>query len=146
MDFLQPASLREALEMKAAHPDAVPIQGGTDVMVEINLDHRRPAALLDLNRVSELNEWGREDGLVRVGAGVTYTRILAEMPMLPGLAMASRTVGSPQIRNRARSAATWAPPHRPVTPTPRCWPATPSWRPSRCGAPGTSRSASSTPG
>jgi len=100
MEFLQPASLREALEMKAAHPEAVPIQGGTDVMVEINLDHRRPGALLDLNRVRELDEWGIDDGLVRVGAGVTYTRILAEMPMLPGLAMASRTVGSPQIRNR----------------------------------------------
>jgi len=100
MEFLQPASLREALEMKAAHPEAVPIQGGTDVMVEINLDHRRPAALLDLNRVRELNEWGTDEGLLRVGAGVTYTRILAEMPMLPGLAMASRTVGSPQIRNR----------------------------------------------
>jgi len=100
MEFLQPASLREALEMKAAHPEAVPIQGGTDVMVEINLDHRRPGALLDLNRVRELDGWGTDDGLVRVGAGVTYTRILAEMPMLPGLAMASRTVGSPQIRNR----------------------------------------------
>jgi len=100
MEFLQPASLREALEMKAAHPEAVPIQGGTDVMVEINLDHRRPGALLDLNRVRELDGWGIDDGLVRVGAGVTYTRILAEMPMLPGLAMASRTVGSPQIRNR----------------------------------------------
>jgi len=100
MEFMQPASLREALEMKAAHPEAVPIQGGTDVMVEINLDHRRPGALLDLNRVRELDGWGTDDGLVRVGAGVTYTRILAEMPMLPGLAMASRTVGSPQIRNR----------------------------------------------
>jgi CO/xanthine dehydrogenase FAD-binding subunit len=100
MDFLQPASLAEALEMKAAHPEAMPIQGGTDVMVEINLDHHRPGALLDLNRVRELTEWGTEDGLVRVGAGVTYTRILDELPMLPGLAMASRTVGSPQIRNR----------------------------------------------
>jgi CO/xanthine dehydrogenase FAD-binding subunit len=100
MEFLQPSSLREALEMKAAHPEAVPIQGGTDVMVEINLDHRRPATLLDLNRIRELDEWATEDGAVRVGAGVTYTRILAELPMLPGLAMASRTVGSPQIRNR----------------------------------------------
>lgn len=100
MDFLQPATLKEALEMKAANPEALPIQGGTDVMVEINLDHHRPKALLDLNRVRELSEWATEDGLVRVGAGVTYTRILQELPMLPGLAMASRTVGSPQIRNR----------------------------------------------
>jgi len=100
MHFFQPASLQEALQMKAAHPEVTPIAGGTDVMVEINLDHRRPDSLMDLTRVSELTEWGREDGRLRVGAGVTYTRILQELPMLPGLALASRTVGSPQIRNR----------------------------------------------
>ena len=87
--------------MKAAHPEATPIAGGTDVMVEINLDHNRPAAILDLTRVSELSEWGPIDGTLRVGAGVTYTRLIDELgDRLPGLAMASRTVGSPQIRNR----------------------------------------------
>jgi CO/xanthine dehydrogenase FAD-binding subunit len=100
MELLQPTAWAEALQMKAAHPEAMPVAGGTDVMVEINLDRHRPDALIDLTRVSELSEWGIEDGLVRVGAGVTYTRILQELPMLPGLAMASRTVGSPQIRNR----------------------------------------------
>jgi len=87
--------------MKAANPDAMPIAGGTDVMVEINLDHHRPAAILDLTRVRELTEWNADDGTLRVGAGVTYTRLIAELgDRLPGLAMASRTVGSPQIRNR----------------------------------------------
>jgi CO/xanthine dehydrogenase FAD-binding subunit len=51
--------------------------------------------------VAELSEWGEDDGQIRLGAGVTYTRIIAELgDRLPGLAMASRTVGSPQIRNR----------------------------------------------
>jgi CO/xanthine dehydrogenase FAD-binding subunit len=101
MDFHQPATWSEALEIKAAHPEAMPIAGGTDVMVEINLDHHRPAAILDLTRISELREWGTEDGLLRVGAGVTYTRLIDELgDRLPGLAIASRTVGSPQIRNR----------------------------------------------
>ncbi len=101
MEFLQPASWSEALAMKAEHPDAVPIAGGTDVMVEINLDHRRPETVIDLTRVSELTEWATEDGLVRVGAGVTYTRLIDELgDRMPGLAIASRTVGSPQIRNR----------------------------------------------
>ena len=87
--------------MKAAHPYAVPIAGGTDVMVEVNLDHKRPAAILDLTRSRELTEWGTDDGLLRIGAGVTYTRLIDELgDRLPGLAMASRTVGSPQIRNR----------------------------------------------
>ena len=101
MEFLQPGSLTEAIEAKAEVPAAVPIAGGTDVMVEINFDARRPEALLDLNRVAELTTWERVDGWVRLGAGVTYARLIAELgDVLPGLAMAARTVGSPQIRNR----------------------------------------------
>jgi CO/xanthine dehydrogenase FAD-binding subunit len=101
VDFLQPANWAEALAMKAAHPDALPIAGGTDVMVEINFDRHRPPAFLDLTRVAELKEWGWDDGMLRIGAGVTYTRVIGELgDRIPGLAMASRTVGSPQIRNR----------------------------------------------
>ncbi|MDT7799964.1 MAG: hypothetical protein QOI78_3397 [Actinomycetota bacterium] len=101
MEFLRPASLADALAAKAANPGAVPLAGGTDVMVEINFDHRRPGALLDLGRVAELHEHGTDGGRIRLGAAVPYTRIITELgAKLPGLAMASRTVGSPQIRNR----------------------------------------------
>jgi CO/xanthine dehydrogenase FAD-binding subunit len=101
MEFLQPRSLPDALAIKAERPDAVPIAGGTDVMVELNFDRRRPDAILDLTRVGELAVWDRSDGGVRVGAGLTYTRAIAELAGdLPGLAIAARTVGSPQIRNR----------------------------------------------
>jgi len=101
MDFLCPTTFAEALAIKAERPDAVPIAGGTDVMVELNFDHRRPAALLDLTRIADLREWSTQDGVLRVGSGVPYARIIEELgEQLPGLAMASRTVGSPQIRNR----------------------------------------------
>jgi CO/xanthine dehydrogenase FAD-binding subunit len=101
VDFLYAASWDEALAAKADRPDAVPISGGTDLMVELNFDRRRPAALLDLNGVAELTQWERVDDVVRIGAGVSFTRIIAEVgPLVPGLAIASRTVGSPQIRNR----------------------------------------------
>ena len=101
MEFRQPRSLEEALAAKAERPEAVPIAGGTDVMVELNFDHRRPEAVLDLARVPELATWDHEDGRLRVGAGITYTRAIAELAgALPGLAIAARTVGSPQIRNR----------------------------------------------
>jgi CO/xanthine dehydrogenase FAD-binding subunit len=101
MEFLQPTSLADALAAKAEHPGAVAIQGGTDVMVEMNFDRHRPPALIDLNRVAELREWGGDNGRIRLGAGVSYTRVIEELgDRLPGLAMASRTVGSPQIRNR----------------------------------------------
>jgi CO/xanthine dehydrogenase FAD-binding subunit len=101
MEFVQPLDWEEALEVKASRPEARPIFGGTDVMVELNFGRARPEVVMDLTRVPELREWGEEDGRLRVGAGVTYTRILEELKgRLPGLAMASRTVGSPQIRNR----------------------------------------------
>ncbi|MFI8851113.1 FAD binding domain-containing protein [Streptomyces sp. NPDC053499] len=101
MEFLRPASWEEALAAKAEHPSAVPIAGGTDVMVEINFDHRRPTHLMDLNRVRELHEWEVGDETVRLGASVSYSEIIDELaPVLPGLALAAHTVGSPQIRNR----------------------------------------------
>jgi CO/xanthine dehydrogenase FAD-binding subunit len=101
MEFFVPETLDEALARKAETPEAVPIAGGTDVMVEMNFDKRRPPALLDLGRIAELATWREENGHVRLGATVPYTRIVAELAgVLPGLAMASRTVGSPQIRNR----------------------------------------------
>jgi CO/xanthine dehydrogenase FAD-binding subunit len=101
MDFLQPTTWQKALALRAERPDALPIAGGTDVMVDLNFDRRRPGALLDLGRVPELREWGADDGSVRLGAGVPYARVISELgAQLPGLAMASRTVGSPQIRIR----------------------------------------------
>lgn len=102
MEVLTPRTLDEALRMKAEAPGAVPIQGGTDVMVELNFDRARPEALLNLNEVGELRGWSRENGSLRLGAALTYTEAmeteLAEL--VPALAEASRTVGSPQIRNR----------------------------------------------
>ena len=101
MDFLRPDSWADALAAKSEHPDAVPIAGGTDVMVELNFDRRRPTALIDLTRVRDLSQWYEQDGLIRLGAGVTFARLISDLgDQLPGLAMASRTVGSPQIRNR----------------------------------------------
>src|SRR4051794_15117680 len=101
MELLQPEDLREALELRAAHPGALPLWGGTDVMVDLNFGRERPEAIVDLTRVRELAEWSEHDGALRIGAGVTYTRAITELgDRLPGLAAASRTVGSPQIRNR----------------------------------------------
>jgi CO/xanthine dehydrogenase FAD-binding subunit len=101
MELLQPTTWAEALAARAANPGALPLWGGTDVMVDVNFGRARPEAILDLTRVAELTDWGEADGALRIGAGVTYTRTIAELgDRLPGLAAASRTVGSPQIRNR----------------------------------------------
>jgi len=102
VEVLTPRSLGEALGLKAGRPEARPIAGGTDVLVELNFDRTRPEALLNLGEVAELRGWSQEDGGVRLGACLTYTELM-EPPLaglLPALAEASRTVGSPQIQNR----------------------------------------------
>jgi CO/xanthine dehydrogenase FAD-binding subunit len=101
MEVLTPRSLDAALLLRAEHPGAVPIQGGTDLMVDLNFDRRRPETVLNLNEVPELRGWSRENGALRLGSGLTYTEAYDELAgALPALAEASRTVGSPQIRNR----------------------------------------------
>ncbi len=100
MDVLLPRTLEEALAFKARRPEAVCLAGGTDLMVDLNFGRIRPPALVDLGRVPELKTWNREDGTLFLGAGVTYTQIVRELPEFLPLAQASRSVGSPQIRNR----------------------------------------------
>ena len=102
MEVLTPRTLDDALAAKAERPEAVPIQGGTDVMVELNFDRARPDVLLNLNEVAELRGWYQENGSLRLGSGLTYAEAMASplREALGALAEASRTVGSPQIRNR----------------------------------------------
>ena len=100
MEVLTPRTLDEALRVKADRPDAMPIQGGTDVMVELNFDRARPEVLLNLDEVAELRGWSRENGALRLGSGLTYTEAMGLADPLRALAEAARTVGGPQIRNR----------------------------------------------
>jgi CO/xanthine dehydrogenase FAD-binding subunit len=102
VEVLTPQTLDEALALKAEQPEAVPIHGGTDVMVTLNFDRERPDTLLNLNEVAELRGWGRDNGTLRLGSGLTYSEAMGAgvAKVLPALAEAARTVGSPQIRNR----------------------------------------------
>jgi CO/xanthine dehydrogenase FAD-binding subunit len=100
-DVLVPRSLDEALELRAARPDAIPVAGGTDLWVDVNAGRARPPAFLDLSRVGELAGWRHEDGRVVVGAGTTFARIAREPGAFVALAQAARSVGSPALRSRA---------------------------------------------
>lgn len=91
MQVHHPLTLSEAVA--AMREGAVPLAGGTDLMVEVNFGHSRPHHVVALRRVEELLEW--EEG--RIGGAVTWRRIEDEGPK--ALAEAARTVGSPQIRN-----------------------------------------------
>lgn len=102
MDVLTPRSLDEALRLKAERPEARPIAGGTDLLVELNFDRARPETLINLNEVAELRGFTRENGTLRLGSGLTYAEAMRSplAEQLPALAEAARTVGSPQIRTR----------------------------------------------
>lgn len=103
LDLVQPATWADALAAKAGRPGLLPIAGGTDVMVDLNFGRCRPEGLLDLTRISDLPSagWSVSEGVLTLGPLVTWAQVHADLSELaPGLALAARTVGSPQIRNR----------------------------------------------
>ena len=83
MEFFRPATWADALAIKAERPGARAIVGGTDVMVDINFDRSRPDALLDLTGVPGLAEWSADGPVIRLGAGVPYSRVIAELGVAP---------------------------------------------------------------
>ena len=98
-------SLDDALRALATDPAPTILAGGTDLMVELNMGHRRVASVVAVDRVPELRTW-RHDAAARtlyLGAGVTYDEISRDpiAGLVPALAQAARTVGSPQIRHAA---------------------------------------------
>src|SRR5438105_1811120 len=98
MEVLVPSSIDEALAILGEHPDSLPLAGGTDLMADLNFGRARPRRVMSLRGLADLRELHAEGGRLRCGAGVTYTRLLAELDD-PAMVQAARTVGSPQIRN-----------------------------------------------
>jgi len=96
-----PRSLDEAVEALARDPGAMVLAGGTDLMVAVNAGQVRPSSVVATTQVTELHGWSRDDGHVTLGAGLTYTEMEQGefATLVPALAQAARTIGSPQIRN-----------------------------------------------
>jgi CO/xanthine dehydrogenase FAD-binding subunit len=90
--------LDRALDLLAERPAADVINGGTDLMVEINFGRKRPESVIAIDRVAELRDLSR-NGTVKMGASVTFTAMLERDCGSVALREAARTVGSPQIRN-----------------------------------------------
>ena len=102
MPVLIPRNVDELVEVFQNHPSAKLLAGGTDFMVEVNLHGRKPDTMISLRQVKELSEWSVRTSQARItiGAGVPYAEMeVGEIARLvPALAQAARTVGSPQIR------------------------------------------------
>ena len=106
MTVINAMSLREAMQALRDHPGARLVQGGTDLMVEVNFNRAAVNDVVALRQVNELRRWHVDDDVagdaktVRIGAGVPYAE-MERAPLcdlVPALAQAARTVGSPQIR------------------------------------------------
>ena len=102
MSVSVPTSLNDALVALRQMPNARLLQGGTDTMVEINFNHFKPEHIVALRKVEELRQYSlaADSKSVHIGSGVPYKVLEAEpfLSIVPALAQASRTVGSPQIR------------------------------------------------
>lgn len=102
MSVVVPRTLQDALKASSANPAALLVQGGTDLMVEINFNHRKPTDVIALRRVEELRTFSisQDKTNITIGSGLPYSQMehgaIAEL--VPALAQAARTVGSPQIR------------------------------------------------
>ena len=101
MTVIVAKELTTALAALREHEDARVIQGGTDLMVEINFNHVKPTTMISLRDIASLRTIREEQpGVLSIGSGVPYSVIEGEpvLSAIPALAQAARTVGSPQIR------------------------------------------------
>jgi aerobic carbon-monoxide dehydrogenase medium subunit len=103
-EWLVPASLDEALALRAERRDgATVVAGGTFVGILVNSRLLAPEAFLSLQRVAEL-DYIRTNGDLRLGALTTH-RAVELAPVVregwPALAHAFSLVASPRVRNQA---------------------------------------------
>ena len=101
MTVIVAKELTTALTALREHSDARLIQGGTDLMVEINFNHVKPTTMISLRDIESLRTIRRDQpGRLSIGSGVPYSVVEGEpvLTEIPALAQAARTVGSPQIR------------------------------------------------
>lgn len=100
---LDPRSLSDALELRATHPEAMCLAGGTDVMVYLESGVINPPLWLNLWGVAELRGTSRDGDTLRIGALTTHAdlgRDPGARSLAPALVEACRTVGAVQIQNR----------------------------------------------
>jgi len=103
-NYHRPSSLEEACRILVECPDAVPIAGGTDLLVEMKQGLRHHANIVSLADIEELRSIRRDQDELVIGAGATHNEV-ARSPIVrdasPALAEAAASIGSDQIRNTA---------------------------------------------
>src|SRR5512143_2546042 len=76
--YYQPASVDDALGLLAQYREQARIvNGGADLLIEIDRKLRAPQAVIDVSRIAGLDTITHDGGTVRIGAGVTHNQIVA---------------------------------------------------------------------
>lgn len=102
--YSKPKDLAQALEILSKNDGSMILSGGTDLVVMIKDNLIQPRVLVDLKGIESLRKISLEDGILRIGSGVTFTDLIGSklirdnFPVIPEMA---RTVASVGIRNRA---------------------------------------------
>jgi carbon-monoxide dehydrogenase medium subunit len=102
-DYLAPKNLKEAIEMMSDHPEAIPLAGGTDLLVQMKEGPRSVQILLSLKRIPEVHQLAC-NGKLAFGSAVAVRQIAANRQIqqdYTALAMGAGLIGSVQIRNMA---------------------------------------------
>jgi CO/xanthine dehydrogenase FAD-binding subunit len=103
-EFYQPDALINALQLKRDCKGASLLAGGTDFVVAMHHGRAPEGSLIDLSKLQELRGISIEDEHIAIGPMTSFTEI-ADSEILNdaanALCEAAKTVGSPQIRNRA---------------------------------------------
>ena len=102
--FITATSIDHALDLLAQFgKDARIINGGTDLMIEIERKVRAPRVVIDVSRVPGLDEIRFQDDTFHLGASVTHNQVVGDARLRARaypLVRACWEIGAPQIRNR----------------------------------------------
>lgn len=90
-----PTTLKDALQQKAKHPDALLISGGTDVMVV----KKTADNIIFLNNIKEMQLVEEKPDCFSIGAGCCYRDLIASPTVPEILKKAMRNIASPAIRS-----------------------------------------------
>ncbi len=104
-EYVLPTSVKECLGLLDKFNGAGRIiAGGTDLVLQQENKEIDPAYLVDISRIEELKSITKNNGEICLGGGVTHAEAAASPLIMENaevLADASRSIGSPQIRNIA---------------------------------------------
>jgi CO/xanthine dehydrogenase FAD-binding subunit len=99
--FALPETVAEAVDALARRPGAAYVAGGTELMPDLLWRTASPAGFVSLRRVTGLRRVDVHGDVVRIGAGATIADLAAVAGVVPGLARAAESLGTPLVRTQA---------------------------------------------